>query len=123
MITYSNDSTVADRDVFVLGQCARAAIDRTVVGFAQSKGVKSVGAIIPTGDLWPAVSSALTCGPPVAQWAFRSRGIETYDRSNTSVSSAVRRLLAKGPADALMIGDSGRIALMAAGACRCPAHA
>ena len=111
MITYSNDATVADRDVFVLGQVPAQAIAR-VVGFAQDKGVKSIGAIIPTGAYGQRVSSALAV-------AARSRGltitaVESYDRSNTSVSSAVRRVLAKGPVDALLIGDSGRIALMAA---------
>lgn len=111
MITYSNDAAVADRDVFVLGQVPAQAIAR-VVGFAQDKGIKSIGAIIPTGAYGQRVSSALTV-------AARARGIsvtavEAYDRSNTSVSSAVRRVIAKGGADALLIGDSGRIALMAA---------
>ena len=111
MITYSNDAAVADRDVFVLGQVPAQAIAR-VVGFAQDKGIKSIGAIIPTGAYGQRVSSALTV-------AARARGIsvtavEAYDRSNTSVSSAVRRVIARGGADALLIGDSGRIALMAA---------
>lgn len=111
MITYSNDATVADRDVFVLGQVPAQAITR-VVGFAQEKGIKTIGAIIPTGAYGQRVSSALMV-------AARARGItvtsvESYDRSNTSVSSAVRRVLAKGPVGALLIGDSGRIALMAA---------
>lgn len=111
MITYSNDSTVADRDVFVLGQVPGQAISR-VIGFAQSKGVKSVGAIIPTGAYGQRVSSALTLA--ARAMGVSIIGIEAYDRSNTSVTSAVRRLLAKGPVDALLIGDSGRIALMAA---------
>lgn len=111
MITYSNDSTVADRDVFVLGQVPGQAISR-VIGFAQSKGVKSVGAIIPTGAYGQRVSSALTLA--ARAMGVSITGIEAYDRSNTSVTSAVRRLLAKGPVDALLIGDSGRIALMAA---------
>ena len=111
MITYSNDATVADRDVFVLGQVPAQAIAR-VVGFAQDKGIKTIGAIIPTGAYGQRVSSALMV-------AARARGltvtaVESYDRSNTSVSSAVRRVLAKAPVDALLIGDSGRIALMAA---------
>ena len=111
MITYSNDSAAADRDVFVLGQVPAQAIAR-VVGFAQDKGIKTIGAIIPTGAYGQRVSSALMA-------AARARGIavtavEAYDRSNTSVSSAVRRVLVKGSVDALLIGDSGRIALMAA---------
>ncbi len=111
MITYSNDAAVADRDVFVLGQVPAQAIAR-VTGFAHDKGIKSIGAIIPTGAYGQRVSTALVV-------AARARGItvtaiEAYDRSNTSVSSAVRRVLARGAVDALMIGDSGRIALMAA---------
>jgi len=111
MITYSNDSTVADRDVFVLGQVPGQAISR-VIGFAQSKGITSIGAIIPTGAYGQRVSSALTVSARAL--GVKVAGIEAYDRSNTSVSSAVRRILAKGPVDALLIGDSGRIALMAA---------
>ncbi len=111
MITYSNDSTVADRDVFVLGQVPGQAIAR-VIGFAQAKGIRSVGAIIPTGAYGQRVSSALSVA--ARSLGVSVTGIEAYDRSNTSVTSAVRRLLAKGPVDALLIGDSGRIALMAA---------
>lgn len=111
MITYSNDSTVADRDVFVLGQVPGQAISR-VVSFAQAKGIKSIGAIIPTGAYGQRVSSALSVS--ARSLGMTVTGIEAYDRSNTSVTSAVRRILAKGPVDALLIGDSGRIALMAA---------
>ena len=111
MITYSNDSAVADRDVFVLGQVPAQAIAR-VVGFAQDKGVKAVGAIIPTGSYGQRVASALTAA--AHERGITVTAIESYDRSNTSVTSAVRRVLAKHPVDALLIGDSGRIALMAA---------
>ncbi|WP_408587546.1 penicillin-binding protein activator [Novosphingobium sp.] len=111
MITYSNDIGVADRDVFVLGQVPGQAIAR-VIGFAHDKGVKSIGAIIPTGAYGLRVSSAINVSAHAL--GVSVTGIETYDRSNTSVSSAVRRILAKGPVDAILIGDSGRIALMAA---------
>ncbi|MFM9936094.1 MAG: penicillin-binding protein activator [Novosphingobium sp.] len=111
MITYSNDTGVADRDVFVLGQVPGQAIAR-VVGFAQGKGIKSIGAIIPAGAYGQRVSSALTANARALGVTVTT--IEAYDRSNTSVTSAVRRILAKGPVDAILIGDSGRIALMAA---------
>ena len=111
MITYSNDIGVADRDVFVLGQVPGQAIAR-VIGFAHDKGIKSIGAIIPTGAYGLRVSSAINVSAHAL--GVSVTGIETYDRSNTSVSSAVRRILAKGPVDAILIGDSGRIALMAA---------
>lgn len=111
MITYSNDTAVADRDVFVLGQVPGQSIAR-VIGYARAQGVKSIGAIIPTGVFGQRVSNALV-------EATRAQGItltdtETYDRGNTSAASAVRRVKAKGPIDALVIADGARIALQAA---------
>jgi ABC-type branched-subunit amino acid transport system substrate-binding protein len=111
MITYSNDPGVADRDVFVLGQVPGQAVTR-VVGFAHDHGVQTVGAIIPTGAYGQRVATALSLS--ARSFGVTIGAIESYDRSNTSVSSAVRRVLAKGAVDALLIADSGRIALQAA---------
>ena len=110
MITYSNDSAVASRDVFVMGQAPGQSITR-VLGFAKSRGIKSVAAIIPTGDYGQRATAGLT-------EAARANGvtvtaIETYDRGNTSVASAVRRAKDKGRFDALLIADGSRIALQA----------
>lgn len=110
MITYSNDSAVASRDVFVMGQAPGQSIAR-VLGFAKAKGVKSVAAIIPTGDYGQRATAGLV-------EAARAQGltvtaIETYDRGNTSVTSAVRRTKDKGKFDALLIADGSRIALQA----------
>ena len=110
MITYSNDSAVASRDVFVMGQAPGQSIAR-VLGFAKAKGVKTVAAIIPTGDYGQRATAGLT-------EAARANGvsvfaIETYDRGNTSVASAVRRAKDKAKFDALLIVDGSRIALQA----------
>lgn len=110
MITYSNDSAVASRDVFVMGQAPGQSIAR-VLGFAKAKGVKTVAAIIPTGDYGQRATAGLT-------EAARASGvtvtaIETYDRGNTSVASAVRRAKDKSKFDALLIADGSRIALQA----------
>lgn len=110
MISYSNDSAVASRDVFVMGQAPGQSIAR-VLGFAKSRGIKSVAAIIPTGDYGQRATAGLT-------EAARAHGvavtaIETYDRGNTSVASAVRRAKDKGKFDALLIADGSRIALQA----------
>ncbi|MFN3456019.1 MAG: penicillin-binding protein activator [Novosphingobium sp.] len=110
MITYSNDSAVASRDVFVMGQAPGQSIAR-VLGFAKAKGVKAVAAIIPTGDYGQRATAGLT-------EAARANGvsvsaIETYDRGNTSVASAVRRAKDKAKFDALLIADGSRIALQA----------
>lgn len=111
MITYSNDSAVASRDVFVMGQAPGQSIAR-VLGFAKSKGMKSVAAIIPTGDYGQRATSGLAEAARTQGMTVTS--IETYDRGNTSVASAVRRARDKGGFDALLIADGSRIALQAA---------
>ena len=99
------------RDVLVLGQVPGQSITR-VVAFAKASGVNRFAAIIPTGVYGQRASAALaeaarTHGGTVA-------GIESYDRSNTSVASAVRRLNDKGGFDALLIADGARITTLAA---------
>lgn len=111
MITYSNDSAVASRDVFVMGQAPGQSIAR-VLGFAKSRGVKSVAAIIPTGDYGQRATSALVDSGRAMGVTITA--IESYDRGNTSVASAVRRARDKAPFDALLIADGSRIALQAA---------
>jgi len=111
MISYSNDSAVASRDVFVMGQAPGQSIAR-VLGFAKSRGIKSVAAIIPTGDYGQRSTAGLTEAARAQGIAVTS--IETYDRGNTSVASAVRRAKDKGKFDALLIADGSRIALQAA---------
>ncbi|MFY7835826.1 MAG: penicillin-binding protein activator [Novosphingobium sp.] len=110
MISYSNDSAVAARDVFVMGQAPGQSIAR-VLGFAKSRGIKSVAAIIPTGDYGQRATAGLTEAARASGIAVTS--VETYDRGNTSVASAVRRAKDKGRFDALLIADGSRIALQA----------
>ena len=111
MITYSNDVGVADRDVFVLGQVPGQSVGR-VVAFARARGMTRFAAIVPSGVYGQRAAAALQ----EAASANRATvaGIETYDRGNTSVASAVRRLKAKGGYDALLIADGARITLQAA---------
>lgn len=111
MITFSNDVGVADRDVFVMGQVAGQSVSR-VLGHAKAKGIRSIGAIIPAGAYGQHVASALTTS--ARSLGLTITAVEAYDRGNTSVASAVRRIMAKGAPGALLIADGGRIALQAA---------
>lgn len=111
MITYSNDSTVADRDVFVLGQVPGQAVAR-VLGYAHAQGVNVVGALIPGGTYGQRVAAAL---PGAARAAgVTLAGIESYDRSNTSAASALRRIKARAKVDAVLVADGARIAVQVA---------
>lgn len=113
IISYSNDSAVASRDVFVMGQAPGQSIAR-VLGFAKSRGLKSVAAIIPTGDYGQRATSAVIESGKAMGMTITA--VETYDRGNTSIASAVRRAKDKGRFDALLIADGSRIALSAAAA-------
>jgi ABC-type branched-subunit amino acid transport system substrate-binding protein len=111
MITFSNDSSVASDDVFVLGHVPAQSIARTV-GFANTNGVKRFAVLAPAGEYGQRALTALTA-------AARANGAsvvasETYDRGNTSITSAAQRLKAKGGYDAVLIADGARMAVRAA---------
>ena len=111
MITFCNDADVAARDVFVFGQVPRQSVAR-VIGYARAHGVTSVGAIIPAGVYGQRVVAGLSGAARMSN--VRVVDIETYERTNTSVGSAIRRVKAKGQVDAILIADGARIALLAA---------
>ena len=113
LIAFSNDRTVAARDVFLLGVLPEESIDRTV-GYAMSKGAKRFAAIVPNGDYGRHAQAALAAR--VAAGGGVLVATETYDRGNTSVISAAERLRAKGGFDTVLIADGARLSAIAAGA-------
>jgi ABC-type branched-subunit amino acid transport system substrate-binding protein len=111
VISFSNDTTVAGRDVYIMGNVPEQSIVRTI-RYARSKGASRFAALIPSGEYGERVSGAVLD-------AVRGSGatmvaMENYDRSNAAVAAAVRRLNTRGPFDAVLIADGGRIALHAA---------
>ncbi len=111
LITFSNDTTVARNDVFVMGHIPEQSVARTV-NFAFDQGVRRVAILAPRGDYGNRTVAA-------AERAVASRGgtvvdIQRYDRSNTSIISAAERLAATGGFDTVLIADSARLAMMAA---------
>ena len=120
VISFSNDETAAARDVFIMGSLPSQSVARTVA-YARTQGVTKFAALVPDGEYGRRASAALFS-------QLRSGGgsvvaSEAYDRANTSVSSAARRLRAKGGYDAVLIADGGRLAAQAAGALKTPATA
>lgn len=111
VISFSNDTTVAGRDVYIMGNVPEQAIRRTV-DYARGRGLTRFGALVPGGEYGQRASAELMA-------AVRdSRGVmvamETYDRSAGSVAAAARRLNSRGAFDAVFIADGGRIASQAA---------
>lgn len=120
VISFSNDETAAARDVFIMGSLPSQSVARTVA-YARAQGVARFAALVPDGEYGRRASAALFS-------QLRTNGgsvvaSEAYDRANTSVSSAARRLRAKGGYDAVLIADGGRLAAQAAGALKTPATA
>jgi len=111
MITYSNDADAAARDVFVFGQVPGQSVAR-VIAYARAHGVTAVGALIPNGVYGQRVAAGLNGA--AKQYNVRVTDVETYERTNTSVASAIRRVKAKGQVDAIVIADRARIAALAA---------
>jgi branched-chain amino acid transport system substrate-binding protein len=112
LITFSNDSTVAAPDVFVMGHIPEQSVNRTV-GHALAQGSRRFGALLPQGEYGNRAAEALSA-------ALSGRGelvaIQRYDRGNTSIVSAAERLAAAGGMDAVMIAEGPRLSAMAAGA-------
>lgn len=111
IISFSNDNTVATRNVYIMGNVPEQALRRTVT-FARSRGANRFGALIPGGEYGRRASAELMA-------AVRDNGgvvgaIETYNRSAGSVAAAAKQLNTRGPLDAVLIADGGRIAAQAA---------
>jgi branched-chain amino acid transport system substrate-binding protein len=111
VISFSNDEGAATRDVFIMGNLPSESVTRTV-RYAKAQGMKSFAALVPQGEYGKRASAALMSAARAE--GATVVGMETYDRSNTSVASAARRLKDKGGYDAVLIADGGRIAALSA---------
>jgi outer membrane PBP1 activator LpoA protein len=115
LITFSNDTSVAAPDVFVMGHVPEQSVTRTVA-YASQQGSRRFAALVPDGDYGRRTGEALSRA--VAGVGGTLAGVESYDRSNTSIVSAAERLKAAGGYDAVLIAEGPRLAAMAAAALR-----
>ncbi|MBO9498397.1 MAG: penicillin-binding protein activator [Novosphingobium sp.] len=115
IITFSNDSSVAARDVFAMGISPDASIARTV-GYAIGRGAKRFAILVPDGDYGARAEAALRTAVAARGGALVAR--DTYDPGNTSIISAALRLKKKGGYDAVLLPESARLSIQAAGSLR-----
>ncbi len=115
VIAFSNDQGVAGDGVYIMGFTPDQSVGR-VVAHARKQGANSFAALVPTGLYGQRSAQALL--EAVRKSGGRVAGIETYDRSQAAVTAAARRLNAKGAVDAVLLGDSSRMAALAAPALR-----
>lgn len=111
VISFSNDESAAGRDVYIMGNLPGPSVTRTVK-YARSQGIKTFGALVPQGVYGQRASAALVSAARAEGGAVVA--METYDRSNPSVTSAARRLKEKGGYEAVLIADGGRFAVLSA---------
>jgi branched-chain amino acid transport system substrate-binding protein len=111
IIAFSNDEGVAGNGVYIMGFTPDQSISR-VVSYARGKGSSRFAALVPTGLYGQRAAQAMIGAVRKSDGTVSV--IQSYDRSKGAVAAAARRLNARGDVDAILIGDNGRIAAMAA---------
>lgn len=111
LISFSNDVTTASRDVFIMGHIPDQSIERTVA-FARGKGSARFAALIPNGEYGARAESALSAA--VVRSGATLVSVEHYDRGNTSITQAARRLVERGGYDTVLIAEGARLSVLAA---------
>lgn len=110
VISFSNDTSVAGPDVFVIGHVPEQSVRRSVQ-YARARGSNSFAALLPEGDYGNRAASALDNA--LRDFGGALAGRESYARGNTSIVSAAQRLRAAGGYDTVLIADSARLAIQA----------
>jgi ABC-type branched-subunit amino acid transport system substrate-binding protein len=114
-IAFSNDTTVASADVFVMGHIPEQSVERSIE-YARANGSNSFAALLPEGDYGQRTYNAL-------QNSLRDHGgslvgFERYARGNTSIVGAAQRLRQRGGYDTVLIAEGARLSVQAAGTLR-----
>lgn len=114
-ISFSNDTEIADDDVFVMGYVPEQSI-RRIVRYSLDTGSRDFAALVPEGEYGQRAYEALRNS--LADYGGNLAAFERYDRGNTSIIGAAQRLRTRGEYDAVLIADGARLAIDAAGSLR-----
>ena len=107
VIAFSNDASIANDMVWLLGFSPTQSIER-VVRYAKTRGLTRFAGLIPAGVYGRGASAVLIRAAEAAGGSVVA--MQTYDRSPKSLAAAVSRL-PKQRYDAVLIADNGRIAV------------
>jgi branched-chain amino acid transport system substrate-binding protein len=110
VIGFSNDATITNDNVWLLGFSPAQSIDR-VVRYAKSRGLTRFAGLIPQGVYGRNAAGLLIRSAEAAGGTVVV--MQNYDRTPASLQAAITKL-AKVKYDALLIADSGRIAVRTA---------
>jgi len=111
LISFSNDRSVAGRDVFIMGIVPEQSIDRTV-GYAIAHGSKRFAAIVPEGEYGDRAANALRARVTAGGGVIVA--VEKYTRGASTIVSAANRLKIKAGYDTVLIADGARLSAIGA---------
>lgn len=111
VISFSNDTSVAGGNVFIMGYTPAQSVSR-VVAHARAKGLSKFAALVPRGVYGERAGTALLRA--VEQEGGTVVSMQTFDRTPASMLAAVKKLGAASAYDAVLIADGGRAAVQAA---------
>jgi ABC-type branched-subunit amino acid transport system substrate-binding protein len=111
VISFSNDESAAGDGVYLMGFTPSQSIER-VVAFARTRGMTRFVGLMPSGMYGRRASSVLIRAAEQAGGSVV--GMQTYDRAPASIDAAVKRLDVSQGYDAVLIADSGRMAMQVA---------
>jgi branched-chain amino acid transport system substrate-binding protein len=111
VLSFSNDTDVAGHGVYLLGFTPAESVDR-VIDYAHGRGLTRIAVLVPNGLYGRRASNAVIKAAEDAHSTVVS--MQGYDRSPASLAAAIKKLGDPKGYDALLIADSGRIALVAA---------
>lgn len=111
VISFSNDASIAGNGVYAMGYNPAQSIER-VVDYAKTQGLTRFGALVPRGVYGERAGNAMLRA--VEQAGGTVVSMQTFDRAPASITAAVKKLQASSSYDALLIADSGRVAIQVA---------
>jgi hypothetical protein len=111
VISYSNDTSAAGDGVFVMGFSPAQSIDR-VVRYAKSRGVRRFAALLPVGSYGRNASIAVIHS--VEEAGASLVAMQSYERNSKALEKAIAELGRNQAYEAVLIGDTARIAISAA---------
>lgn len=111
VISYSNDVAAAGDGVFVMGFSPAQSIDR-VVRYAKGRGVRRFAALLPAGLYGRNASTAIIHSVEGA--GANLVAMKSYERNARSLDKAIAELGRNQPYEAVLIGDTARLATTAA---------
>jgi branched-chain amino acid transport system substrate-binding protein len=111
LISFSNDVSVAGNGTYLMGFVPTQSVDR-IVTYARSRGVNNFAGLVPVGLYGQRASAAFLRA--VEDSGGRMVAMQTFDRTPGAITSAITKLGTTSGYEAVLIADSGRIAMQVA---------